>query len=240
MRVAGLSVLIVLLTSQVHGVTSLMNLAFDDAPTREVIQQYSLARQLKTIRIVGSLRNTDWLMDRPPFAATLARHLNPLLERYHLSDKGNGLYAVDDMGSLRGSLRLVARAPEKRIYFVEGEFRSLAHLIALTGSMVFTLEYRERLDGNESYVEVEPQLFVRLNNIVAHGLLKILAPLLNGVIDRRVASLTDAAQTVSRRLAKNPRGLYQEIRTWPVVQPDDLEEFRQAFHIAPDGSKEGE
>jgi hypothetical protein len=105
--------------------------------------------------------------------------------------------------------------------------------------MVFTLEYRERWDGNESYVEVEPQLFLRLNNIVAHGILKILAPLLHGIIDRRVANLTDAAQIVSRRLTKDPQGFYQEIRTWPDVRPDDLEEFRQAFHIARDGGKGG-
>jgi len=149
------------------------------------------------------------------------------------------MYAVDDMGSLRGSLRLVARAPERRIYFVQGEFLSLAHLLKLSGSMVFTLEYRERWDGNESYVEVEPQLFLRLNNIVAHGILKILAPLLHGIIDRRVANLTDAAQIVSRRLTKDPQGLYQEIRTWPDVRPNDLEEFRQAFHIARDSAREG-
>jgi len=104
---------------------------------------------------------------------------------------------------------------------------------------VFTLEYWERWDGNESYVEVEPQLFLRLNSIVAHGILKILAPLLHGIIDRRVANLTDAAQIVSRRLTKDPQGLYQEIRTWPDVRPDDLEEFRQAFHIARDGAREG-
>ena len=238
-RLAGLIVLILLVAAQVQGGTSLMSLAFDDAPTREVVKQYTLARQLKPVRLIGTLKNTEWIMDRPPFAATLARHLNPLLERYHISDKGNGVYAVDDMGSLRGSIRLVARAPERRIYFVEGEFRSLAHILKLTGSMVFTLEYRERWDGNESYVEVEPQLFLRLNNILAHGILKVLAPLLHGIIDRRVASLTDAAQIVSQRLTKDPQGLYQEIRTWPDVQPDDLEEFRHAFHIARDGSREG-
>jgi hypothetical protein len=231
--------LTLLLATQVQGASTLMGLTIDDAPTREVVEQYTLARQLKTVRFIGTLKNTEWIMDRPPFAATVARHLHPPLERYRITDRGNGIYAVDDMGSLRGSLRLVARAPERRIYFVEGEFRSLAHLLKLSGNMVFTLEYWERWDGNESYVEVEPQLFLRLNSIVAHGILKILAPLLHGIIDRRVANLTDAAQIVSRRLTKDPQGLYQEIRTWPDVRPDDLEEFRQAFHIARDGAREG-
>ena len=231
--------LALLLATQAGGASSLIGLPVDDPATREVVEGYTLARQLKTVRFIGTLKNTEWMLDRPPLAATLARHLDSRLERYHLSDKGDGTYVVDDMGSLRGSVRVVAHSPERRIYFVEGEFRSLAHILKLSGNMVFTLEYRERFDGNESYVEMEPQLFLRLDNVVAHGILKILAPLLHGIIDRRVANLTEAAQIVSQRVTKDPQGLYQEIRTWPDVRPEDLEAFRQAFHIDRDGSREG-
>ena len=231
--------LLLLLTSQARGVSTLNGLPINDSATLEVVEGYSLARQLKTVRFIGTVKNTDWMLDRPPFAATLARHLDSSLERYHITEQKDGTYAVDDMGSLRGSVRLVAHAAERRVYFVEGEFRSLAHILKLSGSMVFTLEYRERFDGNESYVEIEPQLFLRLDNVVAHGILKVLAPLLHGVIDRRAANLTQAAQIVSQRLTKDPQGLYREIRTWPDVRPEDLDEFRQAFHIAGYGFREG-
>jgi hypothetical protein len=40
-------------------------------------------------------------------------------------------------------------------------------------------------------VEVDPQLYLRLDNVMIHGIRKVLAPLLHGIIDRRVASLTD-------------------------------------------------
>ncbi len=231
--------LLLLLTSQARGVSTLVGLPINDSATREVVEGYTLARQLKTVRFIGTVKNTDWMLDRPPFAATLARHLDSSLERYHITEQKDGTYAVDDMGALRGSVRLVAHAAERRVYFVEGEFRSLAHILKLSGSMVFTLEYRERFDGNESYVEIEPQLFLRLDNVVAHGILKILAPLLHGIIDRRAASLTQAAQIVSQRLTKDPQNLYQEIRTWPDVRPEDLEQFRQTFHIAGYGFREG-
>jgi hypothetical protein len=230
---------VLVLAAHAGGVSTLFGPALQDAATREVVEGYTLARQLKTVRFIGTLKNTDWLMDRPPFAATLARHLHPPLERYHITDKGDGTYAVDDMGSLRGSLRLVARMPERRVFYVEGEFRSLAHLLKLSGSMVYTLEYHEHWEGNEPYVEVDPQLFLRLNNIVAHGILKILAPLLHGIIDRRVANLTEAAQVVSQRVTKDPQGLYREIRTWPDVRPEEMEDFRQAFRIVQHGAKEG-
>ena len=233
------AVLACLLAAQAPGASTLIGLPIEDPATREVVQEYTLARQLKTVRFIGTLKNTEWIMDRPPLAATLARHLDARLERYHINDNGDGTYVVDDMGALRGTVRLVAHAPARRIYLVEGEFRSLAHILNLSGTMVFTLEYRERFDGQESYVEIDPQLFLRLKNVMAHGILKVLAPLLNGVIDRRVASLTEAVQIVSQRMTKDPQGLYGEIRTWPDVRPEDLEGFRQAFHIARDGSGEG-
>ncbi len=231
--------LLLAVAAQARGASPLIGLPITDPPTREVVEGYTLARQLKTVRFIGTVKTTDWVMDRPPFAATLARHLHPGLERYHITDTGHGTYSVDDEGALRGSVRLVTRGPERRIYFVEGQFRSLAHLVKLSGSMVFTLVYRERWEGDEPYVEIDPQLFLRLDSVVAHGILKILAPLLHGVIDRRIASLTAAAEVVSRRLTKDPGGLYREIQTWPDVRPEELVEYRQAFRISPDVAREG-
>lgn len=229
------ALLLLTLASQAAGAFRLLGLAIEDPAAREVVERYTLARQLKPVRFIGTLKTTDWVMDRPPFAATLARHLYPPLERYHITDKGNGYYEVDDLGALRGTVRLIARAPERRVYFVEGQFRSLANLLKLSGSLVFTLEYRERWEGNEFYVEVDPQLFLRLDNVVAHGILKVLAPLLHGIIDRRVANLTAAAQIVSQRLTKDPKGLYREIRTWSDVRPDELDEYRRAFRTEEEG-----
>lgn len=210
--------------------------AIDDAATQRVVEKYTLVRRLDPVRFIGTLKTTEWLLDRPPFAATLARHLHPPLERYHITDTGSGTYEVDDQGALRGRLRLVARGPDRRIYFCRGQFRSLAHLLQVSGNMVFALEYREVRQGDESSVEVTPQLFVRLDNLLAHGILKLLGPLIHGIIDRRVASLTTATQIVSQRITQDPQGLYQEIRTWPDVRPEELEAYRRAFPTDERGS----
>ena len=218
--------------AQARTTLTVIGLPVTDPLTRVVVEEYTLARQLKPVRFISTVKATDWLMDRPILAAALARHLHPALERYHVTETGAGQYLIDDMDSLRGSVRLVARAPERRIYFVEGSFRSLAHILNLSGSMVFTLQYRERWDEGESYVEVDPQLFLRIDSPVAHSVLKVLAPLLHGTIDRRIASLTAASQAVSERLAKDPQGLYREMQTWPDVRPGDLVAYRQAFRIS--------
>jgi hypothetical protein len=95
--------------------------------------------------------------------------------------------------------------------------------------MVFTLEFRDQQQGGEAYLEVVPQLYLRLDNTLAHGLLKVLSPLVNGIIDRRVGTLTTATQVVGERMTRDPAGLYREMRSWPDVKPEELEAYRQAF-----------
>jgi hypothetical protein len=207
----------------------LIGFAVDDGATRKVMENPTVARALPPVRFLGTPRTTEWLLQHPPLAAALARRLHPPLERYHLRATGDGLYEVDDRGSLRGRLRLVAAAPARRVYLCHGEFRSLAHLLTLTGGMVFTLEYRQVAEGSEPLMEVVPQLFVRLDSVLAHGLVKVLRPLLHGVIDRRVASLAAATTVVTDRITRDPAGLYREMETWPDITPQDLDSYRAAF-----------
>jgi hypothetical protein len=210
---------------------NLIGLSIDDPITRDVVERHTLTRSLQPVRFEGTVRTVDWLLDRPHLAATLARHLHPPLERYEVAMREDGSWAVNDLGSLRGSLRLVARGANRRVYFCQGQFRSLAHILHLTGNMVFTLDYRDQRAGGNPTIEVTPQLYVRLDNILAHGVLKVIAPLVHGAIDRRVANLTAATQVVGERISRDPRGLYREMQTWPDVRPADLEAYRQEFVV---------
>ena len=221
--------LTVSLASVAAATSTLIGLTIDDPITRDVVERYTLARNLQPVRFLGTVRTTDWLLDRPQLAAALARHLHPPLEPYHIAMRDDGSFAVKDLGSLRGHLRLVARGANRRIYFCQGKFRSLAHILPLSGNMVFALEYRDFPQEAEPSVEVTPQLYVRLDNILAHGVLKVIAPLIHGVIDQRVANLTAATQVVGERISRDPRGLYREMQTWSDIRPEDLEAYRQAF-----------
>jgi hypothetical protein len=207
----------------------LIGLTINDPITRDVVERYTLTRDLQPVRYLGTVRATEWLLDRPQLAAALARHLYPPLEKYQVAMRDDGSFAVNDQGMLRGTLRLVARGENRRVYYCHGQFRSLAHILTLYGGMVFTLEYRNLRQGEDPAVEVTPHLYVRLDNVVAHGVLKVISPLVHGAIDRRVANLTGATRVVAERIARDPEGLYREMRTWPDVLPDDLEAYRKAF-----------
>jgi hypothetical protein len=209
----------------------LIGLTVNDPITRDVVERYTLTRNLQPVRFLGTVRATEWLLDRPHLTAALARHLYPPLEQYHVAMRDDGSFAVNDQGTLRGSLRLVAQGANRRVYFCQGQFRSLAQILYLSGSMVFTLEYHNTRQGDDPAVEVTPHLYVRLDNVLAHGLLKIIAPLVHGAIDRRVANLAGATRAVGERIARDADGLYRDMRMWPDIRPDDLESYRKAFLV---------
>ncbi|HYL81624.1 MAG TPA: hypothetical protein VEU07_12470, partial [Candidatus Acidoferrum sp.] len=56
------------LAGPAHGAFTLIGLAIEDAVTRQVVERYTLARQLQPVRFLGSIRTTEWLLDRPPLA----------------------------------------------------------------------------------------------------------------------------------------------------------------------------
>ncbi len=226
-RLATAAILIMLiLAAGGRAAVVLGGLAISDPPAEGVVESPTIVRSLQPVRIPSTLRTIEWLLDRPVIATTLARHLYPELERYHVSQRTDGTYDVNDQNSLRGVFRLVARRGTYRVYFCEGEFRSLSWLMKLTGNMVFALDYRE---PEAATTEITPELYVRLNNVVAHGVLKMISPLLNGIIDRRVASLTKASLAVGERITKDPASLFREMQSWPDVRREELEEFQQAF-----------
>jgi hypothetical protein len=228
-RLAARGALVLFLASGAEAVFTLNGVAVADPSTREVVEGYTLARNLPPIRFRGTTRITDWLLDRPDLAATLARHLYPPLERYHLTAREDGSFDVNDLGALRGSFRLVAREGTRRVYFCRGQFRSLAYLLSLSGTMVFTLDYRESGHAADPTVEVVPALYVRLDNMLAHGTVKLISPLLQGVIDRRFTNLTAATQIVGERVTRDAEGLYREMQTWSDVRPEQLEQYKRAF-----------
>ncbi len=196
---------------------------------RAVLLTPTLTHSLPAIPFRGSRRSYEFLLDRIPFATKIARRLFPPLERYTVTETTPGLYQVEDQGALRGELHLLLIEADRRVYLAEGQFRSLANLLTITGRMVILLEYREALreETGRRDVVTTPVLYLRIDNIVVHTLGKLLPPLLRGLVERRSASLTSAAAALGERMAEDPQGLYQEMEQWREVTESEREAYRQ-------------
>jgi hypothetical protein len=212
---------------EAHGAPAAV-LAVDDPEVREIVARPTLRRRIPRIRFVGDRRIYEFLVSRPPLATQLARRLHPSLERYTVTPTGEATYTIEDRGALRGEARLVAATPHRRVYRFQGEFRSLAHLLRFTGRMVLILDYREVRERGQTYVESDPDFYVRIDHAVVGFMVRLLRPLVNVIIDRRVALIADATRKLFDRVVTDPRGLYREMAAWSDVRPDDLEAYRRA------------
>lgn len=203
--------------------------AVHDAQTREIIAEPTLRRQMSPIRLAGDRRTYEFLVMRPPLATQMARRLHPPLERYNVTRVGEGVYTVEDRGALRGEARLIAATGDQRIYRFEGEFRSLANLLRFTGRMVLVLRYHEVREGSRTFMDSDPDFYLRIDHLFFHAMTKLLSPLIKAIMDRRVKMIVEATSRVFDQVRTDPDGLYRQMSTWPEVHPTDLEAFRQAF-----------
>jgi hypothetical protein len=208
---------------------SLAGVAIDDQETREIIAQPTLRRRIPRIRFVGDRRTYDFLVSHPPLATQLARRLHPPLERYTVTQVGEGLYTIEDLGALRGEARLVRVTDRQRVYWFKGEFRSLANLLRFTGRMVLVLDSREVKEGGRTYMESDPEFYLRIDHLFFGFVARLLTPLINFLIDRRVGMIAEATSKLFQQVVGDPEGLYREMATWKDVRPEDLEAYRQAF-----------
>src|SRR5574337_166959 len=204
-------------------------LTIDDPQTLEIIAQPTVRRQIPPIRFAGGRRTYEFLVTHPPFSTQLARRLHPPLERYTVTQIGEGVYTVEDRGALRGEARLIAAMGDQRIYRFQGEFRSLANLLRFTGRMVLILRYREVRKGGRTSMESNPDFYLRIDHPFFHVMTKLLSPLITSLIDRRVNMIVEATSKLFDQARTDPDGLYRQMSTWPEVQAADLEAYRHAF-----------
>ena len=206
---------------------SLVPPVIDHQQTREILAHPTLHRQIPRIRFAGDRRTYEFLVSHPPLATQLARRLHPPLERYTVTQVGEGIYTIEDRGALRGEARLIKVTDDQRVYWFRGEFRSLANLLRFTGRMVLVLNYREVQDGGRTYIESDPGFYLRIDHLFFGYLVKLLTPLINHLIDRRVTMIAEATSKLFDKVVTDPGGLYQEMATWQEVRPEDLKAYRR-------------
>lgn len=201
----------------------------DDTEIHEIIAQPTLRRQIPRIRFSGDRGTYEFLVSHPPLATQLARRLHPPLERYTVTQVGDGVYTVEDRGALRGEARLIVATGDQRVYRFQGEFRSLANLLRFSGRMVLILRYREVREGGRTFMDSDPDFYLRIDHPFFHVMSKLLSPLISGLIDRRVNMIVDATRKLFDQAQSDPKRLFQQMNTWPEVAPADLEAYRHAL-----------
>lgn len=162
-----------------------------------------------------TLALSNFLLDHPDFSARIVRERG--IAPYRIEMRGPRRTLADDGDGTTGLVTLVAVDGNDRVYYGEGEHRSLL-FPAIRASAVIALRL-EPVTGADcrQHVKTTFDVSVRLHSRFVAGVVKTLRPFLQRTIIRKFSNAFMVADQVGHMMAKTPAALADDIRSAPEL-----------------------
>jgi hypothetical protein len=206
----------------------------DDAArvrVEDVLGHSLLAQRITGLRHKSREAVFRFLLDRPDFAAAVARGLR--LGRYRVTALDDGYWGDDDRGA-RGVIRLLYADAGRRLYHLAGEYDRRG-LPTLHGQILVLLEFHHEPDGAGGTVaEASLTGYLRVDTPIVGGLAQLVAalarPAVERAVERKVRRFFETVARVSRWALDQPEQVMATLEGHPEVPQDaTLEAFRRVL-----------
>ena len=166
----------------------------------------------------------DFLVDHPVLTSLLVRHLD--LAGYRITQAGPAAFHGDDWQGAEGLITLLYQDTTRRVYHIQGSHRGRL-FPEITGKAIVMLNYHatSQADGRE-YVETRLTTYTRLDNPILATLVKILQPVLRGVVNEKLTNAFIVVHRLGELMALDPERVYRQVETEPDVGAADVEALR--------------
>ena len=156
---------------------------------------------------------SEALLERPDLCAFLARRRG--LARYAARALSPGVWRGGDGANTDGVVRLVERAPTRRVYYAEGEHRARA-LPTLRAQAVVEMYLvgRPGPDGRE-FTRATLRVCVRAENPVVARAAKALSSLVRRLVRRKLSRALEVSVLVGRYARADPAGFAADVAAFP-------------------------
>lgn len=162
----------------------------------------------------------EYILDRPVVTAALVDRLG--LGTYRFIEAGPRRFWIDDGDGTQGLLTLVHQQGGSRIYHIDGYHQGHVFLRVRAMAVVFlTLKPESGTSTTASIVA-----FVRLNDRWLAGIVRILKPLLEEGITRKVTRGFEVTYQLGQRIAQDPDRILQEVASLPFEDQDEASRFK--------------
>jgi len=170
----------------------------------------------------------EFLLDRPDFAATLARVLK--VGRYRIERRGDGFW-LDDGAGATGHFKLLFADPRRRLYHVRLQY-SKALLPTLEGQLLILLEYNHLTDGNgEPVIEQKVIGYAAPENGLTGTLAQLATALspssVEASVTKKVRRLFRHVGAITQMATDDAEGLVERLSRSAEVLPEPLQAFRE-------------
>ncbi len=161
-------------------------------------------------------------VDSPDVSAAAARFRH--LAKYEVEPLAGDAYRAEDGAGARGTYRVLAREPRRRVILSHGEY-SGPLIGAISGSALSVLDLEPDHDGADS-VGQHLTVYVRIDNAVAAAVARLLVFLFGGIADRKLAAGLTVTAKVTEWAVEHPA----DFCAWLAQTP--LDPARQARILA--------
>lgn len=187
-----------------------------------IIRDHTTESRVGPVRAALAESMYRYLLDHPPFTATLIRRLK--LGLYESDVRGPGRFWGDDGEGTKGIVELVYEDPTSRVYYLEGshESRLLPHI---TGkAVVFLRTDVVRNANSEDMIDSTLVAYTRLDNRLLSGLVYVLHPLVTRVVKSRLQKGMETVNRLGVAMRRDPQRLLLV-----ASDPPPLPEHHMAF-----------
>jgi len=181
-------------------------------PVKEVVEDFTLHRQVGGLRLLGRQSVFEYLVARPDFAASLAHAAGVL--KYTVTRQGPAEYWADDHKGLTGRLEILQAAEGQKVFYAQGRYKK--GIIRIPGRVALVVHSAEGREGDSFYVENTISAFVRVDAALLDPLARLFRPIVERIMNNKVAFFFRKANELSTKLAQDPEAVLQKLPpdTW--------------------------
>jgi hypothetical protein len=181
-------------------------------PVREVVEDFTVHRQMGGLRLLGSEAVLGHLVMHPEFTASLARAAGVL--KYTVTRQGPAEYWTDDQKGLAGRVEILQATQGQLVYYAQGAYKN--GIIRIPGRLALVVRYTEGRDEDAFYVENTVSAYLRLDGALLDPLARLFRPVVQGIMNKKIVWFFAKANELMTKLTQDPEAVLQKLPhdTW--------------------------
>ncbi len=196
-----------------------------------VVNHFSTAGSIGPVQTPIPLPLYTYLLDRPPLMASLLERLG--LGAYQFTAREPNQFWVNDGDGTQGLLSLVYRDETSRIYHIDGHHEG--HVFPMVKAKAAVFMKIQPATTPEGYPAVQSMLtsYTRLDSSIVAGLVRIMRPLVNDAVTRKLSRGFQATNLLGLAIARDPDRIAQEAALVPWLNVNELQTLIGLLYTVP-------
>ncbi len=189
---------------------------------KEILASHAIFRAFQDIEFKNNISIARFMMDHPVFLSAALKAMK--IRDYSVKYGDDGMYIFDDRKGIFAKFEVIYTAHGKRYYY--GTVKHQGIFLKLLGRGTVFLEFRGEA-GNTPKTYINANVYGKIDNVFIELLLKILKPIVNPIIDKKVYKFIHEAQRLALQITTHPDKVYEAIKKSALVDAKELAEFHK-------------